>query len=202
MDWKECKNLIISDLKREISAERITIFRFFYKYCIKESIKVSVWLRLGSYLKTKKSIIHRFLYYCVKVYYKHIEHKTGIQVPIGTHIEEGLKFFHHGCIIIAQTARIGKNASIHQGVTIGRVFAGAKAGVPTIGDNVVIFAGAKLLGNIKVGNGAVIGANAVVVKDVPANAVVAGIPAKVIPEDSDKCFTKEWGEIFSHGYYE
>lgn len=151
---------------------------------------------------SKNSIIHRCLYYFVKVYYKHIEHKTGIQVPIGAHIAEGLKFFHHGCIIIAQFSRIGKNASIHHGVTIGRAFAGEKAGVPTIGDDVVICAEAKLLGNIKVGNGAVIGANAVVVKDVPANTVVAGIPAKVISEDSNKCFTKEWGEIFLHGYYE
>lgn len=200
MTWKECKYLIVSDIKREIRS--VSLSRFLYYYCIKESIKVSVWLRLGSYLMTKKSLIPRLLYYFVKVYYKHIEHKTGIQVPIGTQIAEGLKFFHHGCIIIAMSAKIGKNASIHQGVTIGRVFAGAKAGVPTIGDNVVIFAGAKLLGNITVGNGAVIGANAVVVKDVPANAVVAGIPAKVISEDSNRCFTKEWGEAFLHGYYE
>ena len=70
------------------------------------------------------------------------------------------------------------------------------------GDNVVIFAGAKVLGSINVGDGAVIGANAVVVKDVPENAVVAGIPAKVISEDSNKCFNKEWGEAFLHGYYE
>lgn len=200
MDWKECKYLIASDIAREDKV--VNFIHFFYNYCFKESVKVSVWLRLGSYLMTKKSFIYRLLYYSVKVYYKHIEHKTGIQVPLGAHIAEGLKFFHHGCIIIAQSAKIGKNASIHQGVTIGRVFAGAKAGVPAIGDNVVIFAGAKLLGNIKVGDGAVIGANAVVVNDVPANAVVAGIPAKVISEDSNKCFNKKWGEIFSHGYYE
>ena len=201
MTWNECKHLLISDLRREIKKE-ISIFDFFYNYCIKESIKVSVWLRLGTYFMSKKSIFFRLLYYLTKIYYKHIEHKTGIQVPIGTNIGEGLKFFHHGCIIIAYSAKIGNNVSIHQGVTIGRVFAGIYSGVPTIGNNVVIFAGAKLLGNIKVGDGAVIGANAVVVKDVPANVVVAGIPAKVISEDSNKCFNKVWGDIFSHDYYE
>lgn len=202
MEWHKCKYLITSDIKREVGEGKINMWKFIYNYCIKESIKVSLWLRLGSYFKSKKSFLYKFLYYFTKVYYKHIEHKTGIQVPIGTQIGEGLKFFHHGCIIIAQSTKIGKNVSIHQGVTIGRVFAGPHAGVPTIGDNVVIFAGAKVLGSINVGDGAVIGANAVVVKDVPENAVVAGIPAKVISEDSNKCFNKEWGEAFLHGYYE
>lgn len=201
MDWKETKNLIISDIKRNVKG-KITISAFIKNYCIKESVKVSVWLRLGNFFYNKKSILFRFLFYFSKVYYKHIEHKTGIQVPIGTDIGYGLKFFHHGCIIVAQSAKIGNNVSIHQGVTIGRVFAGNYAGVPTIGNNVVIFAGAKLLGNIKVGDGAVIGANAVVVKDVPSNAVVAGIPAKVISVDSNKCFNKIWGEAFLHDYYE
>ena len=141
-------------------------------------------------------------YLTSKIYYKHLEHKTGIQVPLGTQVGEGLRFFHHDCIIIAQTAKIGKNASIHQGVTIGRVFNGPYAGVPIIGNNVVIFAGAKVLGNIHVGDGAVIGANAVVTTNVPANCVVAGVPAKIISENSDKCFTKQWGECFAHGYYE
>ena len=201
MDWKECKKIILSDIRRSVKG-KITIFTFIYNYCIKESVKVSVWLRLGNYFYAKKTFLFRFLFYFSKVYYKHIEHKTGIQVPIGTDIGQGLKFFHHGCIIVAQSAKIGNNVSIHQGVTIGRVFAGNYVGVPTIGNNVVIFAGAKLLGNIKVGDGAVIGANAVVVKDVPSNAVVAGIPAKVISVDSNKCFNKIWGEAFLHDYYE
>ena len=70
--------------------------------------------------------------------------------------------------------------SIHHGVTIGRVFNGKQAGVPIIGDNVVIFAGAKILGNLLIRNDAVIGANAVVTNDVPNNSVVAGVPAIVI----------------------
>lgn len=202
MNWKECSHLIVSDLRREIGGGKISVGTFLYSYLVKETFKVSLWLRLGTFFMSKKSFAYRQLYYFSKVWSKHIAHKTGIQIPIGTHVDEGLKFFHYGCIIIAQSAKIGKNASIHQGVTIGRVFAGHYAGVPTIGDNVVIFAGAKVLGNVVVGDNAVIGANSVVTKDVPANAVVAGVPAKVISEDSCKCFTKEWGDVFSHGYYE
>lgn len=199
MDWKTCKYLVSSDLKREISGN-ITLWKFFFTYLVKESFMVSVWFRLGTFFMSKKSAIYKPLYYIAKIGHRHIQHKTGIQLPIGTQVGEGLKFFHHDCIIIAQYAKIGKNVSIHQGVTIGRVFAGPYAGVPIIGDSVVIFAGAKLLGNISIGDGAVIGANAVVTRDVPANCVVAGIPARVISENSNKCFNKEWGEVFCHDY--
>lgn len=67
-----------------------------------------------------------------------------------------------------------------QGCTIGSQRGGRKGGIPTIGDNVVVCAGAKVIGNIKIGNNVMIGANAVVVDDVPDNAVVAGVPAKII----------------------
>lgn len=202
MGWEECKCLIVSDLRRDVGERRISVWMFLYKYLVTESFKVSLWLRLGTFFMSKNSIAYRPLYYFSKVCSKHIAHKTGIQIPIGTQVGEGLKFFHYGSIIIAQSSKIGKNASIHQGVTIGRVFNGHYAGVSTIGDSVVIFSGAKILGNITVGDNAVIGANAVVTKDVPANAVVAGVPAKVISEDSRKCFDKEWGNVFSHEYYE
>ena len=99
-------------------------------------------------------------------------------------------FCHFSCIVIAQSVNIGKNVSIHQGVTIGRIFNGKYSGVPTIGDNVVIFSGAKVLGNIQIGDNAVIG----------ANAVVAGVPAKIISTDSSKCFNQEWGKYFHHSY--
>ena len=189
MKWKECKSLICSDWKR--ITEDMTVSKFFFHYISNESFKVTLWLRLGTYFMCKQSKLYKPLYYFTKIYYKHIQHVTGIQVPIGTRIGEGVRFFHHDCIIIAQTAKIGKNASIHQGVTIGRVFNGPYAGVPIIGNNVVIFAGAKVLGNIHIGDGVVIGANAVVTKNVPANCVVAGVPAKIISENSDKCFTKQ-----------
>lgn len=176
----------------------------FWSYLWKESFKVTFWFRIGTYVwkKYRKNKFWVPIYVVIKLIYKHIQHKTGIQLPIGTNVGEGLRFFHHDCIIIAQTSIIGKNVSIHQGVTIGRSFNGKHAGVPTIGDSVVVFAGAKIIGNVTIGDNAVIGANAVVVNDVPENAVVGGIPAKIISTDSSKCFSKCWGIEFSHSYDE
>ena len=82
----------------------------------------------------------------------------------------------HGFSTIITAKSIGKNCWINQQVTIG--FKNAKS--PIIGDNVRISCGAKILGGIKIGNNAIIGANAVVIKDVPDNAIVGGVPAKVI----------------------
>jgi serine O-acetyltransferase len=77
------------------------------------------------------------------------------------------------------------------------VFAGSKAGVPTIGDNVIIFPGAKVVGNIRIGNNVVIGANATVINDVPDNCVVAGTPAKIVSTDSRKTIGEEWLDFFA-----
>lgn len=78
---------------------------------------------------------------------------------------------------------IGKNCNISHLVTLGVSNRGTRKGVPTIGDNVYIGPGAKIIGNIIVGNHAAIGANCVVTKDVPDNAVVVGVPGKVISLD-------------------
>ena len=77
-------------------------------------------------------------------------------------------------------AKIGKNCNISQGVTIGQSNRGKRAGVPVIGDSVFIGPGAKIFGAITIGNNVAIGANAVVTSDVPDNAVVAGIPARIL----------------------
>lgn len=169
-------------------------------YLWNESFKVTLWFRIGSYLHDKKLLF--LIYLLVRIVYMHVQHKTGIQLPVCTNIGKGLRFFHHDCIIIAQSSIIGENVSIHQGVTIGRVFNGRKSGVPIIGNNVVIFAGAKILGNVRIGDNAVIGANAVVTNDIPKNAVAVGMPARVISQESSKCFNEKWGEVFAHSFYE
>lgn len=78
-----------------------------------------------------------------------------------------------------KTKTILQERPIYQGVTIGSS-RGSNGGVPRIGNNVVVFAGTKIIGNVVIGDNVVVGANAVVTKDVPANAVVVGVPAKVI----------------------
>lgn len=100
-------------------------------------------------------------------------------VPASCVIGGGTKFGYGGiAVVIHSRAVIGKNCMIGQGVTIG-----GKSGwyeVPVIGDNVHINAGAKIIGPVRIGDNVEIGANAVVVKDVPSNCVVAGIPARIL----------------------
>ena len=111
--------------------------------------------------------------------YRHYSTKYGVDVPSDTEIEGGLKFAHCQNIVITEKAVIGENCTIFQGVTIGCNIIGDQQG-PTIGKNVTICAGAKIIGNISIGNNVIIGANAVVVKNMPNNCVAVGVPAKVI----------------------
>lgn len=104
----------------------------------------------------------------------------GIQIPISVKIDDGFYIGHFGTIVINSSVVIGRNVNISQGVTIGRSNRGKNKGVPTIGDGVYIAPGAKIIGNIHIGNNVAIGANAVVVTDVPDNACVAGVPARVV----------------------
>lgn len=108
---------------------------------------------------------------------------TGIQLPVNTTIGKGLRFAHFSCIIINENSILGDNVTIFQGVTIGSM---RGKGCPEIGNNVVIAAGAKIIGKVTVGSNVFIGANAVVVKDVPDGAVVAGNPAKILNMNGEK----------------
>lgn len=91
----------------------------------------------------------------------------------------GISVIHFGHIIVNGGARIGKNLNIYPGVTIGQVKGNPQL-TPIIGNNVWIYANAMVQGNISIGNNAVIAPNSVVTHDVPANAIVAGVPAKII----------------------
>lgn len=111
---------------------------------------------------------------------------TGIEIHPAAKLGRRL-FIDHGMgVVIGETARIGDDVLIYHGVTLGGV-GGAKGAIrhPQIGNRVMIGSGAKLLGNITVGEGAQIGANAVLVRDVPANAVMVGIPARVARKATD-----------------
>ena len=105
---------------------------------------------------------------------------TGIEIHPGAKIGRGLVIDHGMGVVIGETSEIGDNVLLYHGVTLGGTGKDKGKRHPTIGNGVVIGAGAKVLGPIKVGDNAKIGANAVVVKDVPDNVVVAGNPAKII----------------------
>ncbi len=106
--------------------------------------------------------------------------KFGIQIPVGVKIGKGFYIGHWGGIVINSQVVIGDNCNISQDVTIGQVNRGNNKGAPIIGNRVYIAPGAKIIGNIKIGDNVAIGANAVVTNDIPDNAVVVGVPAKVI----------------------
>jgi len=104
----------------------------------------------------------------------------GIVIGATATIGRRLCIEHHGCIVIHGNSVIGDDCLIRHGVTIGNSGSADPFGAPTIGDRVDFGAGAKVLGRIRIGNDVTIGANAVVVKDVPDFAVVGGVPARII----------------------
>jgi len=105
---------------------------------------------------------------------------TGIEIHPGADI--GRRFFiDHGMgVVIGETAEIGDDVTLYHGVTLGGVSLEKGKRHPTLGDRVVVGAGAKILGAIEIGKGSRVGANAVVVKPVPPNAVVVGVPGQIV----------------------
>ncbi|WP_395667691.1 serine O-acetyltransferase [Rhodoferax sp.] len=106
---------------------------------------------------------------------------TGIEIHPGAKLGERVFFDHAMGAVVGETAEIGDGCTIYQGVTLGgtSLYKGAKRH-PTLGKDVVVSAGAKVLGGFEVGDGAKIGSNAVVIKPVPAGATAVGIPARII----------------------
>jgi len=105
---------------------------------------------------------------------------TGIEIHPGATIGRGL-FIDHGMgVVIGETAVLGDNVTLFQGVTLGGTGKEQGKRHPTIGNNVVIGGGAKVLGNLTIGDNVQIGANAVVIRDVPADSVVVGVPGRVV----------------------
>ncbi|QIL72404.1 serine O-acetyltransferase [Diaphorobacter sp. HDW4B] len=107
---------------------------------------------------------------------------TGIEIHPGAKIGQRVFFDHAMGVVVGETAEIGDGCTIYQGVTLGgtSLYKGTKRH-PTLGKDVVVSAGAKILGGFEVGDGAKIGSNAVVIKPVPAGATAVGIPARIIP---------------------
>jgi serine O-acetyltransferase len=111
---------------------------------------------------------------------------TGIEIHPGARIGERF-FIDHGMgVVIGETTIIGDDVLLYQGVTLGGTGLEKGKRHPTIGNNVVVGTGAKVLGNIVIGDNSYIGANAVVIKDVPPNSTVVGVPGRVTKQDGRK----------------
>jgi len=105
---------------------------------------------------------------------------TGIEIHPGATIGEGLFIDHGTGVVIGETAEIGDNVTLYQGVTLGGTGKESGKRHPTIGNNVVVATGAKVLGSFKVGDRAKIGAGSVVLREVPPDSTVVGVPGKIV----------------------
>lgn len=176
-----------ADIDRYTNKEKKRInFKFFFFLVFTQEIWAIVVYRFGSWCGKFEFPILSFI---LKISYfflnKFVEITTGISISSNAQIDKGLYIGHFGGIFINEGAQIGGNCTIAQGVTIGTLGLG-KAGAPVVGNNVFIGSGAKVLGKIQVGNNVKIGANAVVIKDVPDNATVVGVPARVVKINQNK----------------
>src|SRR5712692_6405838 len=111
---------------------------------------------------------------------------TGIEIHPAARLGEGL-FIDHGMgVVIGETAEVGENVTILHGVTLGGTSLKREKRHPTLGDNVVVGAGAKILGAFTIGAGSRIGAGSVVVREVPGNSVVVGVPGRITSRDGQR----------------
>lgn len=141
--------------------------------------------RIAHYLYLKKR------FFCARLISQISRFFTGIEIHPGATIGRGL-FIDHGMgVVIGETAEIGNNVTIYHGVTLGGTGKDKGKRHPTVGNDVVIGCGAKVLGPILIGDNAKIGANAVVVKDVPVGVTAVGNAAKNLIRVSDEKLKKE-----------
>ena len=138
------------------------------------------WHRINHFLhKLHIPIIPRYAAQLVRWF-------TGVEIHPGAKIGPGF-FIDHGMgAVIGETSELGKNVTIYQGVTLGGTGAERGKRHPTLGDNVVVGVGAKVLGNIRIGNNVKIGGGSVVVHSVPDNCTVVGVPAEIVRRDGKK----------------
>ena len=177
MTFQQYKYLVMSDLYRIEGS--ISIARLLWHILLGESYKFNFWMRTTLFFR-KNIVLKYSLFPVARAILRHYKYKLGISIPHTTDIGSGFFIGHYGDIVVHGYSKIGKNCNISQGVTLGQANRGRNKGYPVLGDNVYIGPGAKIIGAVKVGNNVAIGANCVVTRDVPDNAVVVGVPGKVI----------------------
>lgn len=166
-----------SDILREVNGNDTYSLRNTIRFLMFSSSKSATFqYRLSKYFYDKGYTI------LAQIFKKRLEKKYGLHISLKSEIKYGIKFPHVNGIVIGDGVVMGINCTIYHQVTLGgqRKGDGKKGNYPVVGDNVTIFSGAKILGNVKIGDGSVIGANSVVISDIEPNSVYAGIPAKKI----------------------
>lgn len=178
------KSLIKSDYKRVGK-------RYFAYLLYPNQFSYVFWFRVYSAIANSKYPL-RLLRPIIKLLHELNSVLVGIQIPLYAKIDGGLCIKHYSGVVVNGYATLGRNITLFQNVTIGRSFAGKNNGVPKIGNNVIIFPGASIVGRIEIGDNVVIGANSVVLTDIPSNSIVAGNPAKVLSNRVEAYFSQTY----------
>ena len=135
-------------------------------------------------------VAHRFYvkrhYFLARWVSQRAVRKTGIEIHPGAKIGKGLFIDHGSGVIIGETAALGDNVTLYQGVTLGGTGKEKGKRHPTLKDNVMVSAGAKVLGSFTIGENSKIGAGSVVLKEVPPNCTVVGVPGRIVKRDNER----------------
>lgn len=171
--------LIASDLYRY--AGKLGLAAFLRHYLFTPGFKYTAVMRLCGYLKRRR-VTKWTLYPPLKLLLLRYRYKYGIAIPEYTKVGPGLFINRFGGVMINGDAVIGANCNITHGSMLGQLNRGERAGSLVLGDEVFLAAGCKVIGHIRLGDRAAVGANAVVTRDVPDDGVVGGIPAKLLSD--------------------
>ncbi len=188
MRFDEYRFLVRSDLYRYTGKVGGAIFLRHILLC--PGFQYSFWIRTCAFLEQSRIWRHGILFIARIILHRYT-YKYGISIPYSTKIGSGFYIGHFGGIVVSGKSVIGKNCNISPGVTVGQANRGKNKGYPTIGDNVYIGPGAKIVGKVKIGNNVAIGANCVVTRDVPDNAVVVGVPGEVISYNGSQGYVND-----------
>lgn len=164
---------------------------------IKSSIEVFLYPSFKAVLRYRVAhkLYKKKYYFLARWYSQRTARKTGIEIHPGAVIGKGLFIDHGHGVVIGETAIIGDNVTLFQGVTLGGTGKEKGKRHPTIGDNVMISAGAKVLGSFTVGANSKIGAGSVVLQEVPPNSTVVGVPGRVVKRDNEKIPREELDQV-------
>lgn len=171
-----CFNYIKSDLYRYSGDYKLR--SFVKQYLFSEGFKYTVWLRI-CFFSRKNRLTKKFIFPIAYLFYRRYKYKFGYDISYNTEIGPGLLIFHISNIVISAN-KIGKNFTISQGCTVGMIVRDKIKEYPTIGDNVYMAPGSKIIGGVYIGDNVAVGTNCVLNKSVNENAVVVGIPGREI----------------------
>ncbi len=171
---------IISRIKKEtaIIRERDPAIHSNMEVFLYPSFRVMMHYRLAHKLYLKKH------YFLARLISQRAVRKTGIEIHPGATIGEGLFIDHGNGVVIGETTIIGNNVTLYQGVTLGGTGKEHGKRHPTLEDNVMVSSGARVLGSFTVGENSKIGAGSVVLKEVPPNCTVVGVPGRIVKRDN------------------